>query len=88
MPAIERGKPAAVVKDVRTGKSRTLPLPVYAVSNDGKQAVTLDFARLHRLRPGYGYASVEERFAAAPAPDVPPSAWRTFETYDRSVTAP
>jgi hypothetical protein len=66
--AIERGKPVAVVKDVCTGKSRTLPLPVYAVSNDGKQAVTLDFARLHRLRPGYGYASVEERLAADPAP--------------------
>ena len=38
-------------------------------SNDGTQAVTLDFARLHRLRPGYGYASYAERFADDPAPE-------------------
>jgi hypothetical protein len=63
------GRPGAAVRDVHSGATRQLPLPVYAVSADGKQAVTLDFARLHRLRPGYGYASYEERFADDPAPD-------------------
>lgn len=48
--------------------TRTLPLPVYAVSRDGRQAVTLDFARLHRLRPGYGYAAIPENHAGEPAP--------------------
>ena len=38
------------------------------ISADGTQAVSLDFARLHRLRPGYGYASYSERFADDPAP--------------------
>lgn len=63
------GRPAAAVHDVATGKVCHLPLPIYALSPDGTQAVTLDFARLHRLRPGYGYASYPERFAADPAPD-------------------
>ncbi len=62
------GRPGAVVHDIHGQKTRTLPLPVYALSPDGKQAVTLDFARLHRLRPGYGYASYKERFADDPAP--------------------
>lgn len=59
----------AVIRDVRTGKTRTLPRPVYALSADGKKAVTLDFARLHRLRPGYGYATVPETLADDPAPE-------------------
>lgn len=67
--SIADGRPAAMIRDVKSGKSRTLPRPIYAVSADGRQAVTLDFARLHRLRPGYGYASYEERFAADPAPE-------------------
>ncbi|MBX3400924.1 MAG: hypothetical protein KF873_19500 [Gemmataceae bacterium] len=67
--SIVDGKPAAIVRDVHSGKTRTLARPIYAVSNDGKQAVTLDFARLHRLRPGYGYASYDERFVNDPAPE-------------------
>jgi hypothetical protein len=61
-------EPTATILDIRTGKTRTLPRPIYALSADGTQAVSLDFARLHRLRPGYGYASYSERFAADPAP--------------------
>jgi hypothetical protein len=67
--SIADGKPAAIIRDVFSGKTRTLPRPIYAVSTDGRQAVTLDFARLHRLRPGYGYTSYEERFANDPAPE-------------------
>ncbi len=63
------GKPAAIIRDVTSGKTRTLARPIYAMSADGKHAVTLDFARLHRLRPGYGYASYTETFADAPAPE-------------------
>ncbi|MCI0704264.1 MAG: twin-arginine translocation signal domain-containing protein [Planctomycetia bacterium] len=62
-------EPSATILDVHTGKSRTLPRPIYALSTDGKQAVSLDFARLHRLRPGYGYASYPERFADEAAPE-------------------
>jgi len=58
----------ATIRDVHTGKTRTLPRPIYALSPDGMQAVTLDFERLHRLRPGYGYCALPERGATEAAP--------------------
>lgn len=67
--SLVEGKPTAIIRDVTANKTRTLARPIYAVSADGKQAVTLDFARLHRLRPGYGYASYKETFADDPAPE-------------------
>jgi hypothetical protein len=66
--SIADGRPIAVIRDVQSGKTRTLPRPIYALSTDGKQAVTLDYARLHRLRPGYGYVTLSEKHAADPAP--------------------
>lgn len=54
------GKFCSVVINVFTGEERMLKLPVYSVCNDGNFALTLDFARLHRLRPGYGYSNIEE----------------------------
>ena len=63
-------QPGAVILDTRTRTAvRRLPRPIYAVHPSGTEAVTLDFARLHRLRPGYGYASYPERFADDPAPE-------------------
>ena len=35
------------------GPQRTLP--IYAITRDGKRAVSLDFDRVHSTRPGYGY---------------------------------
>ena len=64
------GQPVAVdPRRSHAARPRTLPRPIYALSADGTQAVTLDFARLHRLRPGYGYASYTEQFADDPAPE-------------------
>lgn len=67
--SVADGQYVSVVRDVHTGKTRTLPRPVYAVSADARQAVTLDFDRLNRLRPGYGYMALPEKHAdhAAPA---------------------
>jgi len=62
------GAYVAVVRDVRTGRTRILPKPVYAVSADGRQAVSLDFDRLHRVRPGYGYMAIPERHRDVAAP--------------------
>lgn len=50
----------SVIVDVETGESRKLPLPIYALSPDGSFALTINFARLHRLYPGYGYAGVPD----------------------------
>ncbi|MHB0874807.1 MAG: TolB family protein [Anaerolineae bacterium] len=58
----------ATILDVTTGASRYLARPIYAVSSDGRQAMTLDFSRVHRNRPGYGYAGVPDRWADDPAP--------------------
>jgi hypothetical protein len=48
------------ILDVQSGKRRTLPGPVYALSPDAKWAVTPDFARLNDCRPGYGYAGIPD----------------------------
>lgn len=50
----------SIVLNVFTGKERILKMPIYSVCVDGSYALTLDFARLHRLRPGYGYSNIEE----------------------------
>lgn len=50
----------SVVVDVESGAERVLPRPVYAVAPDGSFALTLDFSRLHRLRPGYGYSNLPD----------------------------
>ena len=65
------GKFVSVVLNVFTGKERVLAKPVYSVASDGSFALTLDFARLHRLRPGYGYSNVEETTKNEKIPDAP-----------------
>ena len=67
--SVTDGRPTATILDWRVAQSRVLPRPIYAVHPGGTEAVSLDFARLHRLRPGYGYASYPERFADDPAPE-------------------
>ncbi|MCX7805074.1 MAG: hypothetical protein N3A38_07780 [Planctomycetota bacterium] len=59
---------ACAIRDVRNGEVRVLPRPVYAVSPDGKLGITLDFARLHRHRPGYGYYVLPDSTLGDPAP--------------------
>ena len=59
----------SVVLNVFNGKEGLLDMPVYSVSEDGKTALTLDFARLHRLRQGYGYSNIPERTHREKLPD-------------------
>jgi hypothetical protein len=56
------------VLDIRTGRRRTLPGPVYALSPDGRFAVAPDFRRLNDCRPGYGYAGSPDPNAGLRAP--------------------
>jgi hypothetical protein len=56
------------VLDVKSGKKRTLPKPIYTVSPDGSWGLSLDFSRLEWLRPGYGYAGVADRFRQQTTP--------------------
>ena len=48
------------ILDVKTRKKRTIPFPVYSVSPDGRAAVAADFRRIQYMRPGYGYAGLED----------------------------
>jgi hypothetical protein len=66
--SLDQDEPVSIIQDVKSGKSRTLPRPIYALDAQGVNAVSLDFARLHRLRPGYGYASYQESHADVAAP--------------------
>lgn len=59
----------ARIFNVRTGERRTLPAPIYALSPDGRWAVTTDFRRLQDTRPGYGYAGIPDPNRHRLAPD-------------------
>jgi hypothetical protein len=48
------------VMDVKTGKRRTIPYPIYHISPDGKWALGTDFSRINEMRPGYGYAGMPD----------------------------
>lgn len=64
------GSYCSVVLDIHSGAERVLPMPVYSVASDGSFALTLDFSRLHRLRPGYGYCNLPEKTAEQKCPDA------------------
>jgi len=67
--SVAEGHYVSVVRDIHNGQLRALPRPVYAVSGDGIQALSLDFSRLGRLRPGYGYVSIPDTTEKVAAPD-------------------
>ena len=50
-------------------EEKVLPLPVYDVSRDGTFALSLDFNRLHRMRPGYGYSNMPDTTKGILCPD-------------------
>jgi len=68
------------VRDVSSGDVRTLPQPVYAVSRDGTQAVTPNFARIHRTRPGYGYCALPDPNESDLCPDNDGIWWMDLAT--------
>ncbi|MEN6604231.1 MAG: hypothetical protein ABFD86_17610 [Bryobacteraceae bacterium] len=65
----EGGRFVAHILNVRTGKRRTIPAPIYTLSPDGTWAVAPDFRRLNDCRPGYGYAGLPDPNAKILAPD-------------------
>ncbi len=59
----EDDKFVARIVDVFTGEKQTLCRPVYCLSPDGKYALSINFSRLDKERPGYGYAGAKDGFA-------------------------
>ncbi len=75
------GKYCAVIYDwTNKCEEKVLPLPVYDVAKDGSFALSLDFSRLHRLRPGYGYSNLPDNTKGELCPNKP-CIWKVdFET--------
>lgn len=64
------GKYHSVIYNVeKQQEENVLYFPVYDVSRDGTFALSLDFNRLHRLRPGYGYSNLPDRTKGELCPD-------------------
>jgi len=64
------GRYCSVIFNVDVMKEeKELPLPIYDVSSDGTYALTLDFSRLHRMRPGYGYSNLPDTTKGILCPD-------------------
>jgi len=62
------GQLCSVVLDVHTLKRRILPLPIQAISADGRFGASLNYARWGEWRPGYGYAGVQDPFCGQAEP--------------------
>lgn len=65
---IQNGKFVSHILDIKTRKKRTLPKPIYTLSNDGKFALGTAFERIQYMRPGYGYPGVKDPYENNKAP--------------------
>lgn len=65
----EDNKHIAIVQDVFTGEKTRLPRAVYTVSPNGKEALSVNFARIQDTRPGYGYKGGVDPGADEVAPE-------------------
>ncbi|MGH9833267.1 MAG: hypothetical protein ACREBD_14100 [Blastocatellia bacterium] len=66
--ASQPGKIISVALNVKTGKRRDLPLAIAGVSHNGRYALSLDYGRLHRLRPVVGYVGAVDPNPNSPRP--------------------
>lgn len=64
------GRYGSVIQDVFTRDIvKSYQMPVYAIDPVGRWGVSLNFSRLERLRPGYGYTNLPDETQADPCPD-------------------
>lgn len=64
----EAGQFVSRVLNVKTKKMRTLPKAIYTLSNNGEFAIGTEFSRIQNMRPGYGYAGIDDPYADIKAP--------------------
>ncbi len=80
------GRFVAVVRDAFTGaEEAVLPRPVYALKPDGTEAVSLNFARVARTRPGYGYVGVADPSEGVLCPDDDGIWWMDMRTGENEL---
>lgn len=58
----------SVIHDIESDEKYYLPLPIYAISPNGRYALSLNFARLNNTRPGYGYTGIKDPWYNYKAP--------------------
>ena len=64
------GKYCSVIYNFKEKKEeKVLPMAMYDVARDGSFGLSLDFSRLHRIRPGYGYSNLPETTKGELCPD-------------------
>jgi len=64
-----KGSHISIMYDIHNGVVDEFGMPIYAVSKDGKFALTLNFSRLYLLNPAYGYCNDVEDGLKSMAPD-------------------
>lgn len=57
------------ILNIETKEKHIIDMPIYSVSDKGDYGYTLDFSRLHTLRPGYGYDNIEDKTKGVKCPD-------------------
>ena len=57
------------IMNIKSRMQRTIPCTIYALSPDGKWAITTDYRRINDMRPGYGYAGIPDPNVDVLAPD-------------------
>ncbi len=57
------------ILNVRTGKKRTLPMPIYCVSPDARWGIVNDFRRSFAMRPETGYVGLDDPYSSELAPE-------------------
>lgn len=66
-----KGSYCSVILNINTKEEKVIPFPVYSVARNGEFALSLDFSRLQRLRPGYGYSNLPDKYKGDKNPDKP-----------------
>ena len=63
------GRYACVIQAIKSRRiERQIKRPLYSLTADGKYGLSLDFSRLGRLRPGYGYSNLPDQTEGELAP--------------------
>lgn len=65
----ENGSYGTCILNINTGDRKILPLPVAAVSQDGKWGLSINFLRIFDFRAGYGYSALKDPYFDIDAPD-------------------
>ena len=65
----QEGQLVAVTLDPATGEKRIIDTPIYTVSPSGREALSLNYARLFDMRKDYGIAGLEDKWHDVMCPE-------------------